>query len=100
MLPLNPPAVALPPLSTLIYRRPSSSPLLVSLARAVFFAEARRRAVEEEEQKRQAVIDRMKELDERRCRPGSAIKRAGGGFVLSFSGDGSSKSAAPKSAWS
>eukprot|EP00802_Teleaulax_amphioxeia_P009421 Tamp_09437.p1 GENE.Tamp_09437~~Tamp_09437.p1 ORF type:complete len:279 (-),score=102.13 Tamp_09437:389-1225(-) len=62
--------------------------------------EARRRAVEEEEQKRQAVIDRMKELDERRCRPGSAIKRAGGGFVLSFSGDGSSKSAAPKSAWS
>ena len=65
--------------------------------------QARRRAVEQEEQKRQAVLEKMKVADEKRMRPGTATKRAGGGFVLSFSEDGAVSTARsvgqPKAAW-
>ena len=63
--------------------------------------QARRRAVEQEEQKRQAVLEKMKVADEKRMRPGTATKRAGGGFVLSFDGAVSTARSVgqPKAAW-
>ena len=47
---------------------------------------ARAEKLSAEEQKRQAVLEKMKVADEKRMRPGTATKRAGGGFVLSFDG--------------
>ena len=58
------------------------------LTQSWYKEEARRRAVEQEEDKRLAVLEKIKCLDEKRRRPESATKRAGGGFILSFTGDG------------
>ena len=65
------------------------------LTQSWYKEEARRRAVEQEEEKRLAVLEKIKCLDEKRRRPESATKRAGGGFILSFTGDGGSK----RTAW-
>ena len=62
--------------------------------------ETRRRAVALEEEKRLGTLEKLKVADDKRCRPGSAVKRAGGGFVLSFSGDGDgARATGRKDAW-
>jgi hypothetical protein len=46
--------------------------------------EARRRAVALEEERRLGTLEKLKVADDKRCRPGSAVKRVGGGLCCRF----------------